>query len=78
MLGLPAAIVALIKALPAIRSIYLQTVDLYFSAQETRDQNQMSEIDEERGAIMSALKQPGVTDAQKRIFRKRLIDLSKL
>lgn len=78
MSAIAAAIVAVVKALPAARDIYLRTVDLYFAEEERKDQNRSADIDEERSAIAAALKQPGMTDENRRILRKRLIALSKL
>lgn len=77
-MDIAATIVALAKAIPAARDIYLRSVDLYFSMEEGKDQNQMSDVEAERSAIAAALKQIGMTDENRRVLRKRLIVLSRL
>ena len=78
MSAIVAGIVAVAKAVPAARAIFEQAVALYYSAEESRDQNQMNEVDQERDAIAAALKQPGLKDVQTRALYKRLLALSKL
>jgi hypothetical protein len=72
------AIVAIAKAFPAARAIFEQSVSLFYAYEAHEDQNQQTEIQEERDAIVAALKQPGMTDANRRVLRKRLIALSRL
>jgi hypothetical protein len=71
-----AAIVAFVKAIPAIDRIYQRSVALYYAAEEARDHDHMSEIEQERDMLLATIQQPGITDAQKRVARKRLIALS--
>lgn len=71
-------IVAIAKALPAARAIVDQVVVLYYSNQQRQDDSHMTEIEEEREAIVSSLKQPGMTDANRNALRRRLIALSRL
>lgn len=73
-----ALIVTIFKGSQALRDIYERSVVLYYGLKEARDQNQQTETQEEREAIVAALKQPGLTDVQKRALYKRLITLSKL
>lgn len=74
--GIASLIVAVAKAIPAARKIYEQSVALYYANEEGQDQSQMNEVAAERDMLMATLAQPGVTDAQKRVARKRLIALS--
>lgn len=71
-------LVTFFKGSQALRDIYEKSVVLYYGLEERQDQNQQTEIQEEREAIVAALKQPGMTDVQKRALYKRLIHLSKL
>lgn len=71
-------LVAIAKAVPAARAILNQVVAQYYAVEEGRDQTQMNEVDQERDAIVASLKQPGLTDVQKRALYKRLIALSRL
>ncbi len=70
-------IVTLAKGVKAFRDIYEKSVALYYSNENRQDQDASSEIQEEKDAIVASLKQPGLSDAQKRTFRKRLIALSR-
>lgn len=78
MAGIAAFIVALLKAVPAAQAIFEEAVSLYYAEENRQDQNRNSEIEEERSAIAAALKQPGLTDENRRALRKRLILLSRL
>lgn len=71
-----ALLVSLAKTIPAFRDIYETSVALFYANEESQDQNQMNEIQIEREAIVASLKSGGLSDVQKRIFRKRLIALS--
>lgn len=73
-----AMIVTLAKGVKAFRDIYEESVVLYYANENRTDQNAQSEIQEEREAIVASLKQPGMTDANRNILRKRLIALSRL
>ena len=76
MSAIAAFIVAVAKAIPAAQKIYEQSVALYYANEEGRDQDNMTEIDRERDMLVATMKQPGITDAQKRTARKRLIALA--
>lgn len=73
-----ALLVTFFKGTQALRDIYEQSVVLYYAIENRNDQNAQTEIQEEREAIVAALKQPGMTDANRNVLRKRLIALSKL
>jgi hypothetical protein len=73
-----ALIVTIFKGSQALRDIYLKSVDLWFAHERAADQDQSIEIQEEREAIVAALKQPGMTDANRRSLRRRLIALSRV
>lgn len=70
-----ASIVAIAKAVPAARAIFEQAVALYYASEASQDEGHMNEVDLERDALAASLKQPGLTDVQKRSLYKRLIAL---
>ena len=71
-------IITVAKAIPAFDKIYQRSVDLYFSEMNRRDENESNETEQEMEAIAASLKQPGMTDENRRILRKRLIALSRM
>jgi hypothetical protein len=71
-------IVSIAKAVPAAKKIYLQSVDLFFAYEQSSDDRETNEISEERDGIVAALQQPGMSDANRRALRRRLIALSRL
>jgi hypothetical protein len=71
-------IVSLAKAIPAIQKIFESSVELYYAEENREDENHTAEINQEREAIAASLKQPGLTDENRRALRKRLIALSRL
>lgn len=72
-----ALLVTFFKGSQALRDIYEQSVLLYYAAEEAADQSQSDKIKEEREAIAAALKQPGMSDANRRVLVGKLIDLSR-
>lgn len=77
MASLAAALVTFFKGTQALRDLFQMTVTLYYAAEEAADNREMSEIDQERDALVAALKQPGMTDAQRNLLRRKLIALSR-
>jgi transcriptional regulator of NAD metabolism len=73
-----AAIVAFVKAIPAVDRIYQRSVSLYYAAQEAQDQGEVAEIQKERRAIVDALNQPGLKDETIRFYRRRLATLGRV
>lgn len=76
--AIAAFIVSIAKAIPAARDIFEQSVALYYAEENRQDENRNADIEEERSAIAASLKQPGLTDENRRALRKRLISLSRL
>lgn len=72
-----ALIVTIFKGSQALRDIFDRAVILYYSEEQRQDQNETSEIQAEREALAAALSQPGMTDENRRILRKKLIALSR-
>jgi hypothetical protein len=68
-------IVSVAKAVPAARAIFEQSVALYYANEQHQDDNHTDDVREEREALVASLKQPGLTDANKRALYKRLIAL---
>ena len=73
-----ALLVTIFKGTQALRDIYEKSVILYYAEENRKDENRNAEIEEERAGIASALKQPGMTDENRRALRKRLIALSRM
>lgn len=71
-------LVSIAKAVPAAKTIFLQSVDLYFAYEQSADDRETTQISEERDGIVAALKQPGMSDENRRALRRRLITLSRL
>lgn len=71
-------LVTIFKGSQALRDIYEQSVTLWYAEENRQDQNRTAWIEEERSAISAALKQPGLTDENRRALRKRLIALSRM
>lgn len=67
-----AAILAIIKAIPAVFKMYEQTVDLYFKSQEAADINQMAKNKAVRDALIAGMLRPGVTDNELKDIRRHL------
>jgi hypothetical protein len=74
---LAAFLVTVFKGSQALRDLFQETVRLYYAAEEAADTREMSEIDKQRDALAAALKQPGMTDAQRNTIRRQLIALSR-
>jgi hypothetical protein len=70
-------LLALVKAIPSIERIYLQTVDLYFKQQEAADQNRYSKKKHSRDAIITAMLRPGITEDELKDLRRTLYDLNR-
>ena len=75
--ALAAALVTFFKGTQALRDLFQMTVTLYFSLDAAADTREMSEIDQKRDALAAALKQPGMSDAQRNTIRRELIALSR-
>lgn len=76
-MGTAAAILAILKAIPALEAIYLQTVDLYFKAQEAADLNHMAKNKAVRDALIAAMLRHGVTDNELKEIRRHLYAISR-
>lgn len=72
-----AAILAIIKAIPAVLKMYEQTVDLYFKSQEAADINQMAKNKAVRDALIAGMLRPGVTDNELKDIRRHLYAISR-
>jgi hypothetical protein len=77
-MNIAALLVTIFKGSQALRDIFEGAVDLWYAEENRQDQNQMNWINQEREGILAALKQPGMTDENRRALRKRLIALSRL
>jgi hypothetical protein len=73
-----ATILALIKAIPALRDIFLKVVDLWQEAQTVAEENQVQKVQKEREATVAAMKAPGLSDSERAVLRRRLWELHKL
>lgn len=73
-----AALVTFFKGTQALRDIFELAVTQYYAHEESADQDAMNEIEQKRMALVSAMKQVGITDAERRTLRRMLIDLHKL
>jgi hypothetical protein len=77
-MGAAAAILAVIKAVPAFRDIFIQVVDLYNAAMDAAAEAQSIKVQREREATVAAMKQPGLSDEHRGVLRRRLWELHKL
>lgn len=74
--AIASGIVAIAKAIPAGKAIIAMVVTQFYAVEETQDHDRMTEVQKERDMLLATIEQPGITDAQKRTARKRLIALS--
>ena len=74
--AIASGVVSIAKAIPAVGKIIDLVVAQYYSIEEGADQTHMNEVQKERDMLIAAIRQPGMTDAQKRVARKRLIALT--
>ena len=72
------AILAVIKAVPAARDIFIQVVDLYNAELDRRSEEASIKVMREREATVAAMKQPGLSDENRAVLRRRLWDLGRL
>jgi hypothetical protein len=73
-----AAILVVLKAVPAARDIFLKIVDLYHAEQDAASESQSIKVLREREATVAAMKQPGLSDENRAALRRRLWELNKL
>lgn len=78
MAELAAFVYALVKGSTAIRDIFLTVVDMYHAEMDRRYENQSIKVQREREATVAALKQPGLSDENRAVLRRRLWELHKL
>jgi hypothetical protein len=71
-----AAILAFIKAIPALEKIYSQTIDLYFKQQEAADINRADRKKTARDALIAAMMRTGVSTDELKDLRRALYDLN--
>ena len=71
-----AMILAVLKAIPALHKMYLETIDLYFKQQSAADNNAYDKKKAARDAIIAAMMKTGVTDVELRDLRRSLYDLN--
>lgn len=72
------AILAIVKAVPAARDIFIQLVDLYNQQLEIAETNRDIKKQKEREATVAAMKAPGLSDENRAVLRRRLWELAKL
>lgn len=73
-----AAIMVVLKAIPAARDIFLKVVDLYHAQLDAAAESSSIKVLREREATVAAMKAPGLTDAHRATLRRRLWELNKL
>lgn len=62
----------IIKAIPAINSLFLKVVELYYTQQDAADERRVSDRAEERDKIISELKTKELSDDERNKLRKAL------
>lgn len=72
------AVLAVIKAIPAVYKIWKEVIDLYHEQQDAADVSKSEKVLKEREATIAAMKQPGLTDEQRGTLRRRLWELGRL
>lgn len=70
-------VIAIIQAIPALKTLFLEVQDLWFRMEAQRDENRASRKEKERIATVNAMKQPGLSDEDRKILRRRLYDISR-
>lgn len=70
-------ILAVAKAIPAFRDIYLKSIELYYLELDRKLENESLKIKQEREALIASLKLDGLTAENRAVIRKRLYELSK-
>lgn len=77
MSGLAAALLAVIKAIPAAQKLFSQVMDLYYQELDRRLESESNKIMKEREALVASLKLEGLTAENRATIRRRLYDLEK-
>lgn len=75
---LAAIVLAVVKAIPALQKIFEAAIDLYHQQQDIAAENQSVRVLREREATVAAMKQPGLSDENRAVLRRRLWELGKL
>lgn len=75
---LAAIILAFIKAIPALQTIFVAAIDLYHEQQDIAADSQAAKVMKEREATIAAMKQVGLSDENRAVLRRRLWELGKL
>lgn len=73
-----AAVLAVIKAVPAARDIFIQVVDLWHEAQDAAAESNSIKVMREREATVAAMRALHLTNEQRAVLRRRLWELHKL
>ena len=72
-----AFILSIIKAIPAIESIFKSLVALYYEQVDAAYDSRVSANQKKREAIVAALQKEGLTDENRDNLRRMLYDLSR-
>jgi hypothetical protein len=72
-----ALILAIAKAIPAFKDMYLESIDLYYAQIDAADQSGVSKNAKKRDALLAALKSKELTDEQRNTLRRALYDTSR-
>jgi len=72
-----AFILSIIKAIPAIESIFKSLVSLYYEQIDAAYDSRVSANQKKREAIVAALQKEGLTDENRDNLRRMLYDLSR-
>lgn len=75
-MGSAAFILSFIKAIPAIRDIFLKTMELYYASVDAADYDSVTRSAKKRDSVIAALKLPGLKDEERNNLRRVLYDLS--
>jgi hypothetical protein len=73
-----ALLLAIFQSIPVLHKLLTQIIDLYFTQINATEQKQMSDVQRQRDALVSAIKQPGLTNEERRTLRHSLYKLHRL
>jgi hypothetical protein len=74
---LAALFLSIVKAIPAVRDIFLKVVDLYHEQLNAADSGAVTKNAKQRDALLSVLKLPGLENEKRNEIRRILYDVSR-